>query len=394
MGNVVAEASRTSAASGAGGTQETQAPARVNLLGEHTDYTGGLVLPLAIPFYTTAEMSVGAEGYTFTSSGFGGERVVAEGEDPAPAKQWSDYPVGVLRELEHRGHAFKPFRLKLGGNVPLGAGLSSSASVEVASCLAMLRQEGKTMEAAEVALLCQKVENEFVGSPCGIMDQFVIVAAEKEHALLIHTRDLHYELVPLNRGNMHETCLVVFNSNVKHSIADGDYGDRRKEVEAGQTAMQNRYHGLTDLGAATMDQLLAAKSDMPEKAFMRCRHIISENARVREARAVLMEGAAADAAERLGALLVKAHASQRDDFECSSVEMDFLVNAALTIDGCYGARMTGGGFGGCTVNLVRREKAEGFAVALKEAYKTGMGLDGEFYRCEAVDGAMKLNGLA
>ena len=372
------------------GTQEFRsflAPARVNLLGEHTDYSGGLVLPMAIPFYTKAVLSAAATGYTFESDLFDTVRTAQPGEQSTRAKLWSDYPLGVLVELQKLGCEPPAFHLQLSGDVPLGAGLSSSASVEVACCLAMLAWQRKTMSAAEVALLCQRAENQFVGSPCGIMDQFVITAARANHALLIHTQNLTFELVPLNRGDMRETCIVVFNSMVKHSIAEGGYGDRRKEVEAGQMVLRERVAGVQSLGEATLSDLNACTPYMSQESFRRCRHIITENERVRLVRQALWNGEAA----RVGELMVAAHASQRDDFECSCAETDFLVDAATEISGCFGARMTGGGFGGCTVNLVQRSSAESFANTLKEQYQQRFGVEAETYLCEAVSGAMALN---
>jgi galactokinase len=367
------------------------APARVNLLGEHTDYTAGLVLPLAIPFYTTACIAPHmAQTYSFKSDVFAGNREFSITETPGPAGAWSDYPVGIVTELQKLGLRLPPFELQFSGTVPLGAGLSSSASIEMASCLAMLRFCGETLPSREVALLCQRAENHFVGSPCGIMDQFVIAAAVAHHALLINTRDLTYDLVPLHHGEMKETCLVVFNSMVKHSIANGTYRERRKEVEVGQAIILQRFPELDDLGCATMAHLEACAADMPANSFLRCRHIVSENARVRLARDLLREGSL----EVFGQLLLQAHFSQRDDFACSYDETDFLVEAAMQAPGCFGARMTGGGFGGCTVNLVRRDATEEFIQWMTLAYRKQFGIEGEAYQCEAVDGAMKRNGFA
>jgi galactokinase len=362
-----------------------RAPARVNLLGEHTDYTGGLVLPMAIPFYTTARISPPSEAkHIFRSAQFEGEYSEPLGSDRARRKAWSDYPVGVLRQLEARGIELPAFLLELSGDVPQGAGLSSSASVEVASCLAMLGLTGQTLPANELALLCQRAENDFVGSPCGIMDQFVITAARAGHALLLATRDLGFEHVPMNAGDLSETSIVICNSRVKHSIAAGAYGDRRQQVEAGQAVLRTRFAGLRDLGEATLEQLLACEASMPRESFKRCRHIITENGRVRQAREAMLTGDR----QTLGALMVEAHASQRDDFECSCEEIDFLVETAVAQDGCFGSRMTGGGFGGCTVNLVRRGVVGAFCETLKEAYRGRFGVEAQTYVCEAVDGAL------
>jgi galactokinase len=359
------------------------------LLGEHTDYTGGLVLPMAIPFHTAATVTAtDDDAYTFTSETFSTSRSVTR-EDRSPAiDDWSDYPLGVLRELQLLGIEPPAFSLHLAGNVPFGAGLSSSASVEVASCLAMLAHAGVTLPPSEIALLCQRAENNFVHSPCGIMDQFVITAARAGHALLLNTRDLTTEHLPMNQGALAETQIVVCYSGVKHSIAadDGGYKQRRRESEEGQAVLLARFPDLRDLGDASLEQLEACRDAMSDAAFRRCRHIISDSARVRQARKAMFAGDPI----ALGQLMLAGHASERDDFACSCDEIDFLVDTASQLPGCFGARLTGGGFGGCTVNLVDRAYAAQFAESLKHAYKDNLGLTAETYLCEAAEGAIAL----
>lgn len=363
------------------------APGRVNLIGEHTDYTGGLVLPIAIPFYTEASIVSADEGYSFSSKGFPAERRLAVGDRSGRLGQWSDYPVGVLRELQALGIEPPPFSLRLKSNVPLGAGLSSSASVEVATAVALLAHSQHTMPAAEIALLCQRAENRYVGSPCGIMDQFIVTAGEEGHALLISTRDLQSEQLPMNAGELANTRVVIVNSNVKHSVAEGEYGVRRKELERGQAVLRARFPELRDLGDASIEQLQACQDEIDPQAYKRCRHVVTENARVREAREAMLAGDPA----KLGKALLAAHASYRDDFEASIGEIDFLVEAAMAQAGCYGARLTGGGFGGCTVNLVAAEHADAFGQAVRKAYRERYKIEAPVYVCEAVDGAMRLN---
>lgn len=371
-------------------TDWVMAPARVNLLGEHTDYTGGYVMPMAIPFETRASiMRSGDELYRFKSGLFTGERVMDSFNRETRMGTWSDYPVGVLRELQALDIHPKGFVLELTGNVPFGAGLSSSASVEIASCLAMLKLSGVTMTTAEVAKLCQRAENKYVGSPCGIMDQFVIAAGRRNHALLLNTRDLTYDLVPMDAGNLASTCVVVCNSGVKHSVAAGDYGVRRKEAEEAQEAIRAAFSGVRDLGDATIAMLDHVAAQISKSAYKRAHHIVSENTRVLKAKDAMRDGDA----RAMGELMIEAHASQRDDFECSCDEIDFLVDEAIGLDGCFGARMTGGGFGGCTVNLVARSKAEAFQKALSQAYQEKFGIRAEIWICDAVDGAMARNGL-
>jgi len=360
------------------------APARVNLLGEHTDYTGGLVLPMAIPFVTEATIFPREDGlYTFTSELLNKTLTLDHTDRSAARGEWSDYPVGVLRQLQERGIEPPSFDLHITGNVPFAAGLSSSASMEVASAMAMLALSSARLTIEEIALLCQRAENVYVESPCGIMDQFVVTAAKAGHALLLNTRDLTYEHLPMNKGALANTRIVVCNSMVKHSVATGEYGVRRRELEEGQAVLRNAFPKLRDLGDATLDQLNQCQNQMSHDVFIRCRHVVTENARVRAARESMFSGDPIS----LGQLMLQAHISYRDDFAASCEEVDFLVDTAITLPGCFGARLTGGGFGGCTVNLVERTHCEAFAAALRSAYRQRFDIAAEIYLCDAVDGA-------
>jgi len=370
------------------GLRTFTAPARVNLLGEHTDYTGGLVLPMAIPFYTTASISAGSgDGYRFSSDLFQTTRTLSAADRSPRTGDWSDYPTGVLRQLQQRGIEPPAFDLHLTGNVPFGAGVSSSASVEVATAYALLAFSGAALPLEEIAVLCRAAENEYVGSPCGIMDQFVITAAKAGHALLLNTRTLTYEHLPMNQGALAGTRIVVCNSMVKHSVASGEYGVRHRQVMEGQSALLADFPALHDLGDATLAQLEQARPHMSNESYLRCRHIISDNARVVAAKQAMFDGDPV----AFGQLMLAGHASERDDFACSCVEVDFLVEAAAALPGCFGARLTGGGFGGCTVNLVAREHSEAFATALKSAYQHRFHIAAETYLCDAVDGAQLRN---
>jgi galactokinase len=368
-------------------TTEFFAPARINLLGEHTDYTGGFVLPMAINFATVAEISPRDDGrYSFASKRFPEKFEVARNDRSPSRGAWSDYPVGVLHMLQERGIEPPAFSLTLGGNVPLNSGLSSSASVEVASAVAMLAHTGVMLSAKEIALLCQRAENDYVHSPCGIMDQFVVTAGHAGHAMLLDTRALTYDLLPL----LPHTHIVVCNSMVKHSIATGEYGVRRREVEEGQAVIRKGFPHVQMLRDATIADLEACRKQMSPESFKRCRHILTDNARALAAREVMIAGDSV----RFGQLLLQAHASQRDDFACSCDEIDFLVDTAATLEGCFGARMTGGGFGGCTVNLVKDENAENFAEELRKRYLERFNIVADTFVCEAVDGALLRNAKA
>jgi galactokinase len=364
------------------------APARVNLLGEHTDYTGGLVLPMAIPFYTHAAITPNAAGtYRFGSAIFSNTREMGRDDRSPRIDDWSDYPVGVLRQLQKRGIEPAPFDMRLSGNVPFAAGVSSSASMEVATAYALLAAAKAILSLEEVAVLCRAAENEYVDSPCGIMDQFSIVAAKAGHALLLNTRTLQYDHLPMNRGALSETQIVVCNSMVKHSVASGEYGVRHREVLEGQAILMAQFPALRDLGDATLVQLESARSAMSHESYLRCRHIISDNARVLGAKDAMFTGDP----KALGQLMLEGHASERDDFACSCEEIDFLVETAAALSGCHGSRLTGGGFGGCTVSLVERTQTAAFSTALTDSYQKRFGIAAEIYICEAVDGAALRN---
>ena len=344
-------------------------------------------MPFAIPFSTRATLTTGADGaYTFTSEIFSTPRSMPADDRTGRIDDWSDYPVGVLRELQALGIRPPPFHLAFTSDVPLASGLSSSAAIEVSTAIALLAHSDSTLTGEGIAMLCQRAENRYVDSPCGIMDQFVVTNAKRDRALLLNTRDLTYSLLPMNQGALAGCVIVVANSGVRHSVATGEYGSRRRELEAGQNVLRERFPHLRDLGDATIDQLAACEHAMSAESVLRCRHVISENARVLQARDAMLAGDP----EALGQVMTEAHISQRDDFECSIEEIDFLVDTALALPGCFGARLTGGGFGGCTVNLVDAAAADAFSAHLKRAFQAQFRLDAETYVCSAVDGAVAL----
>lgn len=358
------------------------APGRVNLIGEHTDYTGGFVMPMAIEFETTATIELtGDRMLQLSSRNF--DESARYDLDHFPKKgrhHWSDYPAGVIGLLRERGVPVTGLRLELAGNVPPNAGLSSSASVEVATAIAVLQATRVTMPPAEIATLCQSAENDFVGGACGIMDQFISVNGRKGHALLLDCRSLEYELLQLPDS----VSVVICNSMVKHEVAHGEYGDRRGEVEAGQAALAAVVPHAKQLRDATIEDLESAKEKMSAASFARCRHIITENGRVLAAKEALLAGDI----DRFGELMYAAHASFRDDFAASCREVDDLVELARGLPGCRGARITGGGFGGCTVNVVDVAAVAGFKDALVAGYEKKTGIRAECYVSKASDGAI------
>jgi galactokinase len=357
------------------------APGRVNLIGEHTDYADGFVMPAAIDFATVAAISPRNDKQAVIYSKNFGEEISRPLDEIGAhgAHHWSDYPLGVLAILQQEEIKVPGFDLTLYGDVPLGAGLSSSASIEVASMLAMLHLAGRSLPLEKVALLCQRAENNYVGAPCGIMDQFVSCCGAADHALLLDCRSLEYRLAPIPK----HLSLVICNTMVKHSHAGGEYVTRRAEVEEGTAILRRHRPEIRLLRDATVEDLEKWGHEMPPNVLKRCRHIITENVRT---------VAAADALEAndlplLGRLMAEAHASYRDDFEASCKEADIMVELAWKQPGCVGARLTGGGFGGCTVNLVESTQAKEFAATMAEGYEKATGIHPEIYLSHASAGA-------
>lgn len=358
-----------------------RAPGRVNLIGEHTDYAGGFVMPAAIDFETIAAASPRDDGRILLWSRNFGEEVShqADGLPRRGGGHWSGYPLGVVQALRDAGVSVPPFSLTIEGDVPLGAGLSSSASIEVAAAFALLHLAGAEMAREEVAKVCQRAENVYVGASCGIMDQFIACCGAKDHALLLDCRSLEFRLAPIPRY----VSLVIANTMVKHSIAGGEYGIRRAEVEEGTELLRQHRPEIELLRDATPLDLDRWGDEMPENVLRRCRHVITENLRTVAAADALQSGDL----DTLGRLMAEAHASYRDDFEASCIEADLMVELAQRLPGLIGARLTGGGFGGCTINLVQTDRAEEFSGRLQEEYKSATGIDADIYLCHASAGA-------
>src|SRR5689334_8300860 len=294
----------------------------------------------------------------------------------APRRRWSDYPVGVAVEIEKAGYRLRGARLKLRGEVPIGSGLSSSAAVEVATACALVANSGLEIDRRELARLCRQAENEFVGARVGIMDQFVSLFGEAQHALLLDCRSLEFRLLPLPDN----VRLIICNTMVKHELASSAYNERRAQCEAGA-----KYLGRS-LRDVTIDELEQHRDGMDEVVYQRCRHVITENARVL---------AAGDALElgdlrQFGKLMAESHQSLRDDYEVSSDELDLMVELANKVEGVYGARMTGGGFGGSTINLVAEDHAEVFQATVAREYERITKLKPEIYVCTAANGAEEI----
>jgi galactokinase len=359
------------------------APGRVNLIGEHTDYAEGFVMPAAIDFATLAGISPRSDGkIVIYSENYSTEREFQAAALPTPGKHWSDYPMGVVSILAGEGHKIPGFSLSLWGDVPLGSGLSSSAALEVATALAVLSLIGASYPGPVLARLCQRAENEFVGSSCGIMDQFISANGAKDHALLLDCRDLSFRLAPIPAN----VALVIANTMVKHAVTGGEYTSRRAQVEEAAAVIARHRPEVKFLRDATLDDLTNYGAEMSPDALKRARHVISENLRT---------VAAADALighdlKELGRLMAEAHRSYSQDFEASCEECDAMVELAQGLPGLIGARLTGGGFGGCTVNLVEAAHAQAFAEALGQRYAGRIGIVPQIHICHASPGAHRV----
>ena len=360
------------------------APGRVNLIGEHTDYAEGFVMPAAIDFATLAAISPRTDGQiAIYSENFQEERAFEAAALPLSASNhWSDYPLGVVELLAGEGHRTAGFSLSLFGDVPLGSGLSSSAAIEVATALAVTSLLNVRYPRPQLARLCQRAENEFVGSSCGIMDQFISANGEENHALLLDCRDLSFRLAPIPAN----VALVIANTMVKHSVAGGEYTTRRAEVEEAASVIARHRPEVRFLRDATVDDLKKWGSEMSPNALKRARHVITENTRTVAAAEALIR----HDLKELGRLMAEAHESYSKDFEASCSEADTMVMLANKLPGLIGARLTGGGFGGCTINLVDQKEASGFAQALGANYADATGIMPQIHICHASSGAHKV----
>ncbi len=358
-----------------------RAPGRVNLIGEHTDHNEGFVMPAAINFSTWVTIStLDTRKLSIFSENFG-EHVEFDLNEtnPAPRKHWSDYVIGVAIVLERAGYHLRGAKLRIRGEVPLGSGLSSSAAIEVATACALAANSDLTIHRTELAKLCRQAENEFVGARVGIMDQFVSCYGQAKKALLLDCRSLEFELLPLSDN----ASLVVCNTMVKHDLASGAYNERRAQCEVGVRHLAAVLPNVSALRDVSLEQLKEYGQDLPDVIYRRCLHVISENARVLEAGEALKQ----DDLDGFGQLMYESHRSLRDDYEVSSPELDLMVELARSVSGVYGARMTGGGFGGCTVNLVAVEHIERFNRTVVEGYEKAMKLLPEIYVCDVANGA-------
>jgi len=357
-----------------------RAPGRVNLIGEHTDYNDGFVFPAAIDLFAWIAIAPRRDRRIhLQSENFGQAAEFDLDAGPrAASREWSSYVFGVALVLDQSGYRLRGANLLIRGDVPIGAGVSSSAALEVATGFALLANSGITIDGTKLAVCCQKAENDFVGTRCGIMDQLASACCVRDRALLLDCRSLDFHTVPLPSG----IRLVICNSMVKRELAASAYNTRRAECEEGVRILAERFPGVRALRDVTIEQLQSCQEALPKNVYKRCRHVVSEDERVILAARALEHNHLHD----LRGLMAESHRSLRDDYEVSCGELDLLVDLASQAEGVHGARMTGAGFGGCTINLVNSEAVAEFQRRISPEYERRVGLKPDIYVCDAADG--------
>ncbi len=363
-----------------------RAPGRVNLIGEHTDYNDGFVLPMAIDRETVVAAAPRADRRVRLFS-LNAEESFEFDLDRPGAKQrglWLDYVEGVAQALEARGVTLRGADLGVASDVPVGAGLSSSAALEVSAGLALASVSEREVDRVRLALAGQAAEHEYVGIKCGIMDQFIAALGRAGHALLIDCRSLEAKLIPFETADV---AVVICDTRVKHELSSSEYNTRRAECERGVEILRESLPGVRALRDVSVSDLERYGERLPEVIGRRCRHVVTENERTLAAAEALRAGNL----DEMGRLMDRSHRSLRDDFEVSCSELDILVDIAGNIGGCVGARMTGGGFGGCTVNLVRRAALAEFQAVIRDEYRRATNIEPGIYVSEAGDGAREIS---
>jgi len=361
-----------------------KAPGRVNLIGEHTDYNDGFVMPMAIEKEITMLAQLRPDRKVkFYSLDY--DQLVEYDLDNLEYDEenvWANYLMGVIDEIQKLGERLQGFNLMFTGNIPQGSGLSSSAALEVVTAMAITDLHKIKIDGVEMALLAQRAENNFVGVQCGIMDQYISRLGQKDHALLIDCRTNDYELVPFKNDNYQ---IVICNSKVERGLVDSEYNQRRRECNQAVEFFAERENvEITALRDVELETVEKYKDQLEENVYKRAKHVVSENERVLASQIALET----DDMQKFGELMYASHRSLSEDYEVSCKELDILVDLAAE-EKIEGARMTGAGFGGCTVNLVKKDNLDQFVANIKEKYKEKTGIDADIYVSNPGDGAHK-----
>ena len=362
-----------------------RAPGRVNLIGEHTDYNDGFVLPIAINRETIVGGSARDDRTVSVCSMDVNEQFEFDLDQsvPSAAGNWLNYVKGVAQSLEQGGSKLRGANLLIKSDVPIGAGLSSSAALEISVGFALLNLSDVAVDRLQLAKAGQKAEHDYVGARVGIMDQLAATFGQRGTALLIDCRSLETTPIPFNHPGI---SVVVCDTNVKHELSSSEYNLRRQQCEQGVEILRERLPNIRALRDVTIEDFLHYESILPEPILRRCRHVITENARTLKAAQYLRDGNL----EKMGQLMYESHQSLRDDYEVSCHELNVLTNIALHNEGVIGARMTGGGFGGCTVNLVHSDNIEDFSDTILREYKKQTNLLATIYVIDSNDGVSEV----
>jgi galactokinase len=360
-------------------TIRVSAPGRINLIGEHTDYNGGCVLPMAIDYRTTVTGRWRDDAKILLRSQQFPSTIATTTDNLHPTRTWGDYVLGVASELQKRGYKLPGFDLQVTSTVPIGSGLASSAALEVATVGFFDAGLLLGLSDLDKMQIAQTAENNFVGVPCGIMDQYVAVAGKRGHALFLDCRTLEHRLVPLNLGLAE---FLICDSCSPRMLANGEYRRRRMECETALVYLRQKFPEIRQLREVAPDQLDACKAEMPELPHRRARHVVTENERVPKAIQCL------DARDhrKFGQLLLASHRSLGDDYEVSTALLDLIVDIAGAQPGVYGARLTGAGFGGCLLILLESSQIENVQHAVSSACRDRFGCEVKFYRTGAAEG--------
>ncbi len=364
-------------------TISVRSPGRINIIGEHTDYNDGFVLPAATDKNTEFHLSLnGTEHQANIQASNLGEHLSFDlRKFERRPSGWENYIMGVVRELQKLGASLRGFDGEFHGNIPIGGGLSSSAALECSLAFSLNEIMGLGFGKWDLIKACQRAEHNFVGTQCGIMDPFASMMGKKDQLMLLDCRSLAYEYFPLNLGPYQ---ILLLNTNVSHALASSEYNTRRAECEEGADWIRKKYPDIENLRDVSTQQLLTCEPIMPEVIYKRCRHVVTENERVLKATQILQSGEGNP--RELGQLLYQSHQSLRDDYAVSCPELDFLVEKTLDKDYLLGGRMMGGGFGGCTLNLIDQDHKEAFLEEMSAAYRSRFGIDLTPYSVSIEDG--------
>ena len=364
------------------------APGRVNLIGEHTDYNEGFVLPAAVNMHIIIlsalreDKKINLYSHKFKKLvSFTSDNITYNKED-----MWSNYEMGVAKMLVEKGYKLDGADILIGGDVPINAGLSSSAAVEVSTTLTFKELFGLDISDIEIIKLSQRAENEFVGVGCGIMDQFASCLSKKNYAIFIDCRSLEYEYIPFKTEDIK---IFLANTNVERALIGSEFNKRRSESAEGAKLLSRYIPDVKSLRDVSLEDFNKYKENLPKNIAKRCEHVINENHRVIES----IEGLKNNNVSKLGGLMWKSHDSLRELYEVSSKELDLMVDIAGNTEGLLGSRLLGGGFGGCTISLVKNESIEKFKENIMLEYPKKTGIQPEIYICSAEDGAHRIEGV-